>query len=95
MDRGTWQATVHGVAKVEHSLATKPNQQCANILYTQLCPTLCDPIDHSPPGSSVHGDSLGKNTGVDSHALLWGIFPTQEIEPRSPTLQVDALLSEL
>ena len=21
----------------------------------QLCPTLCDPIDGSPPGSSVHG----------------------------------------
>ena len=24
MDRGSWQATVHGVAKVEHNLATKP-----------------------------------------------------------------------
>ena len=22
---------------------------------TQLCPTLCDPMDYSPPGSSVHG----------------------------------------
>ena len=22
---------------------------------TQLCPTLSDPMDHSPPGSSVHG----------------------------------------
>ena len=22
---------------------------------TQLCPTLCDPTDYSPPGSSVHG----------------------------------------
>ena len=21
----------------------------------QLCPTLCDPMDHNPPGSSVHG----------------------------------------
>ena len=21
----------------------------------QLCPTLCDPIDGSPPGSSIHG----------------------------------------
>ena len=25
------------------------------VLVTQLCPTLCDPIDCSPPGSSVHG----------------------------------------
>ena len=41
------------------------------------CPTLCDPMDCSPPGSSVHGDSPGKNTGVGCHALLQGIFPTQ------------------
>ena len=26
-------------------------------LITQLCPTLCDPMDCSPPGSSVHGIS--------------------------------------
>ena len=25
------------------------------VLVTQLCPTLCDPMDYSPPGSSVHG----------------------------------------
>ena len=31
----------------------------------------------SMPGSSVHGSSLGKNTGVGCHALLQGIFPTQ------------------
>ena len=29
------------------------------------------------PGSSVYGDSLGKNTEVDCHSLLEGIFPTQ------------------
>ena len=39
--------------------------------------TLCDPMHCSPPGSSVHGDSPVKNTGVASHALLQGIFPTQ------------------
>ena len=33
-------------------------------LITQLCPTLCDPTDCRPPGSSVHGDSPGNNTGV-------------------------------
>ena len=26
-----------------------------HLLVTQLCPTLCDPMDCSPPGSSVHG----------------------------------------
>ena len=38
---------------------------------------LCEPMDCSPPGSSAHGDSSGKNTGVDRHALLQGIFSTQ------------------
>ena len=46
-------------------------------LVTQLYPTFCNPMDGSPPGSSVHGDSPGKNTGVGCHALLQGIFPTQ------------------
>ena len=36
----------------------------------QLCLTLYDPVDFSPPGTSVHGDSPGKNTGVGSCALL-------------------------
>ena len=44
-------------------------------LVTQSCLTLCDPMDCTPPDSSVHGDSLGKNTGVGCHALLQGIFP--------------------
>ena len=47
-------------------------------LVTQSCPTLCNPMDCSPPGSSVHRDSPSKNTGVGCHALLQGIFPTQE-----------------
>ena len=36
----------------------------------QSCPTLCDPIDGSPPGSSCPWDSPGKNTGVGCHFLL-------------------------
>ena len=46
-------------------------------LVTQSCLTLCNPMDCSLPGSSVHGDSPDKNTGVGCHALLQGIFPTQ------------------
>ena len=42
-------------------------------LVTQSCLTLC--MDCSPRGSSVHGDSPGKNTGVACHALLQGIIP--------------------
>ena len=36
----------------------------------QSCPTLCDPIDGSPPASARPWDSLGKNTGVGCHFLL-------------------------
>ena len=43
---------------------------CAALSH--LCPTLGDPMDCSPPGSSVHGDYPGKNTGVGCHALLQG-----------------------
>ena len=46
-------------------------------LVAHFCLILLDPMDCSLPGSSVHGDSLGKNTGVGCHALLQGIFPTQ------------------
>jgi len=35
----------------------------------QSCPTLCDPIDSSPPGSHPW-DCPGKNTGVGCHFLL-------------------------
>ena len=43
----------------------------------QSCPTLCDPMDCSLLGSSVHGIFPGKGTGVDCHFLFQGIFPTQ------------------
>ena len=50
-----------------------------SVLVAQLCPTLCDSMDCSPPGSSVHGDSPGKNTGVGCHALSRG-----SSQPRDP-----------
>ena len=50
-------------------------------LVTQSCLTLCNPMNCSLPGSSVHGDSPGKNTGVACHFLLQGIFPTQDLNP--------------
>ena len=45
----------------------------------QLCPTLCDPIDGSPPGSHPQ-DSPGKNTGVGCHFLLQCIKVRSESE---------------
>ena len=50
-------------------------------LVVHLCPTLCDPMDCSQPGSSVYGDSPGKNTEMGCHALLQGIFPTRGWNP--------------
>ena len=44
----------------------------------QLCLTLCDPIDGSPPGSPSPWDSPGKNTGVGCHFLL-SLSKLQEI----------------
>ena len=47
-------------------------------LVAQLCLTLCDPMDCSLPGYSVHEDSPDKNTGVGFCAILHQrIFPTQ------------------
>ena len=43
----------------------------------QPCSTLCDPMDHSPPGSSVHGILQETVTEVGCHALLQGLFPTE------------------
>ena len=57
----------------------RPEMKVVKLLVAQSCPTLCDPVDCSPPGSSVHGDSPGENPGVGCHALLQGIFPTQEL----------------
>ena len=51
-------------------------------------------MDHSPPGSSVHGDSPSKNTGLGCHALLQGNLPNPGIKSRSSTLQADSLPSE-
>ena len=49
-------------------------------VHAQSCPTLCNPMDCSPPGSSLW-DSPGKNTGVGCHALLQEIFPIQGSNP--------------
>ena len=62
---------------------------CVCVLATQSCLTLCDSMDCSPPGCSVHGI-------LQARILEWvaiRIFPTRD-QHRSPTLQADSLLSE-
>ena len=53
-------------------------------LITQSCQILCNPKDCSLSGSTIHGDSPGKNTGVGCHALFQGIFSTQGWNPGLP-----------
>ena len=61
-----------------------PIQLVVLCLVAQSCSTLCNPMDCSPPGSSVHEDSPGKNTRWDCHALLQRIFLTQGSNPGLP-----------
>ena len=53
----------------------------------QSCPTLCDPIDGSPPGSRPW-DSPGKNAGVGCHFLLqcMKVKSESEVAQSCPTL---------
>ena len=55
----------------------------------QSWPTLCDPINCSPPGSCVHG--IPQNSGVGCHFLLQGDLPDLGIEPMHTASQVDSL----
>ena len=69
------------------------------VLYTRhlislSCPPLCDPMDCSSPGSSVHGI-------LQARILEWVAFPPSEdlpnpgirpVSPASPTSQTDSLL---
>ena len=55
----------------------------------QSCPTLCDSMDCSLPGSSLQGilppwDFPGKSTGVGCRFLLLGIILTQGLNPDLP-----------
>ena len=59
------------------------NKTCV-FLVAQWPSNLCNHMDCSPPGSSAHWDSPGKNTGVGYDALLQGIFPTQGSSPGLP-----------
>ena len=61
-DIGKNMAQYMGLQRVGHDRATERHQfkltkqsSCQSLLVAQLCPTFCDPMDCSPPGSSVHG----------------------------------------
>ena len=67
MDRGAWQVQSVELQRVRHNCTCTHTSNVSLSIYVlknytvnaakslQLCPTLCDPIDNSPPGSSVPG----------------------------------------
>ena len=63
------------------------------VKVTQSCLTLCDPLDCSPTGSSLHAI-------LQARILEWVAIPFSRnlsnpgIEPKSPALEADSLLSE-
>ena len=65
---GAFQVFTNGCAKCLPHWAGLFTATAAKSL--QSCPTLCDPIDVSPPGSPGPWDSSGKNTGMGCHFLL-------------------------
>ena len=63
---------------------------------TKSCPTLCDPMDRGPPGSSVHGI-------LQARILEWIALPSsrgsshlrdQTLSPMSPAFRADSLPTE-
>ena len=62
------------------------------VLITQSSLTLCDPIDCSPPGSSVHGILQARILDLVAIHFSRDLLDAG-IEPGSPALQADSLLS--
>ena len=62
------------------------------VLVAQLCPTLCNPMDWSPPESSFHGILQARNTWSGQPFPSLGDLPDPGIRPG---LQADSLPSEL
>ena len=60
------------------------------VLVAQSCPTLCNPMDYSPPVSSVFG--ILQSRTLECVAIPFsGDLPDTGIEHRAPTLQADSL----
>ena len=92
-DGGAWWAAIYGVTQSRIRLKWLSSSSSSHLAYSlgfiiydvHSCSVVSNSLWphglYSPPGSSVHGDSPGKNSGVDCHAPLQGIFPTQGLNP--------------
>ena len=71
MNQGKLQVVKQEMARVNIDIVLISSVQFSSV--AQLCPTLCDPIDNSPPGSTVHGI-------FQARVLEWGAIAFSEKE---------------
>ena len=90
MDKGAWWTTVHKITGSQTRLKRLSTHTHCCCLVAQLCPTLCDSMDCSPPGS-YPWHFPDRNTGVGCHFLLQGIFLTQGLNLHLLHWQADSL----
>ena len=69
-----WMAPTMNFLCLSHVWSPKFKSSCVHAKSLQSCPTLCDPMDCSPPGSSVHG--------ILQAIEIQGFFPTQGLNLR-------------
>ena len=90
-------AQVYSLLIQVHAPAQKCLQVCrSEVKWTEViqsCLTLCDPMDCSLQGSSIHGIFQARVLEWVAISFSRGL-PDPGIEPRSPALQADTLLSE-
>ena len=86
MDKKAWQAAIHGVTK-SWTWLRDWTTKLLNAKSLQSCPTLCNPPDGTPPGSSVHGILQARILGLQCISGLpcppSGYLPNSWIEPMS------------
>ena len=83
--------TYFGVSLLHLLPSNIHSQDCVHAKSLWLCPTLCDPMNCSPPGSSIHGV-------LQARILEWVAMPSdlpnpgiKPVSPAVPTLQADSL----
>ena len=71
---------LYTVPQIEFAWCFPTTLLFVHFMHAQVCLALCNPMDFGPPGSSIHGIFLGRNTGVGCHFLLQGIFLIKELK---------------
>ena len=76
----------HPDGQEAHEMMLNIANYCCCCLVSKLCPTLCDPMDCRPPGSSVHGISQARINWSGLPFPSPGHLPNPGIKPVFPAL---------